>query len=97
MARPQVQRLGPFSPDTIAEALDALRSLALIVPGAYQVFIVAKDRKDNPILACAMEGNADFVVTDDRIHLLPIKHYRGIQIVTAPAFLRILSEPHRAG
>lgn len=51
---------------------------------------VADDPKDNPVLACALEGHADFVVTDDRKHLLPLKHYHGIQIVSMPLFLRTL-------
>jgi predicted nucleic acid-binding protein len=52
------------------------------------VWAVPKDPKDNPILACALEGNADFVVTDDRKHLLPMRSYHGIRIVSPPSFLR---------
>lgn len=90
LARPHVQRYGPYPPREIREAVEALRAIATVVPGRYEVFAVADDPDDNPILACALEGNANFVVTDDRKHLLPLKHYHGIQIVSAPLFVRVL-------
>ena len=90
LARPHVQRYGPYPQHEIVEAVDALRGVAEVVPGRYEVFTVADDPKDNPVLACALEGHADFVVTDDRKHLLPLKHYHGIQIVSMPLFLRSL-------
>jgi hypothetical protein len=48
-------------------------------------------------LACAIEGLADYVVTDDRRDLLPLKVVRlaghaAIQIVSAAGFLRILHD-----
>ena len=90
LARPHVQRYGPYPQSEIREAVDALRGVADVVPGRFKVFAVANDPKDNPVLACALEGDADFVVTDDRKHLLPLKHYHGIQIVSVPLFLRAL-------
>lgn len=90
LGRPHVQRYGPYPPHEIVEAVDALRGVAEVVPGRYEVFTVTDDPKDNPVLACALEGHADFVVTDDRKHLLPLKHYHGIQIVSMPLFLRTL-------
>ena len=90
LARPHVQRYGPYPKSEIAEAVDALRGIAEVVPGRFKVFAVVDDPKDNPVLACALEGHADFVVTDDRKHLLPLKHYHGIQIVSVPLFLRAL-------
>jgi predicted nucleic acid-binding protein len=45
------------------------------------------------VVACALEGDARFVVTDDRKHLLPIKvvriaGHRTVQIVSPAQFLR---------
>ncbi len=90
LSRPHVQRYGPYPPREIAEAVAALRAISTVVPGRYEVFAVAGDPDDNPVLACALEGDADFVVSDDRKHLLPLKHYRGVQIVSAPLFVRLL-------
>jgi predicted nucleic acid-binding protein len=43
----------------------------------------------NKILECAIEGNADYIVTGDK-HLLDIKEYSGIKIVKANEILTLL-------
>jgi uncharacterized protein len=48
--------------------------------------IVVIDPDDNRILECAIEARSDFIVTRDR-HLLSIKIYQGISIVTPEDFL----------
>ena len=73
-----------------------LRRIAIVVPGHYQgLDKVPSDLKDNIVVACALEGEADYIVTDDRRDLLPLKvircsGYRPVQIVSPPAFLRLL-------
>lgn len=51
--------------------------------------VIATDPADNHILACALEGNADLLVSGDR-HLLSLKEYAGIPIVRPMDFLRTL-------
>ncbi len=53
---------------------------------------VSKDLKDNPILACAVDGGADYVISGDR-HLLELGIFEEIRVVTPAEFLEILS-PH---
>jgi len=77
-----------------------LRDLATVVAGRYDVALVARDPADNPVLACALEGGAGFVVTDDRKHLLPLKVVRlaghaAVQIVSPGAFVRHHLPPRR--
>ncbi len=48
---------------------------------------VLKDEPDNRILECATEAGAMLIVTGDR-HLLDIRRYGGISIVTLAAFLQ---------
>lgn len=43
--------------------------------------------KDRHVLECAIEANAHFLVTGDRKHLLPLREYQGIRIVTPAEFL----------
>ncbi|MBF0339177.1 MAG: putative toxin-antitoxin system toxin component, PIN family [Nitrospirae bacterium] len=53
-----------------------------------QVQIVALDYPpDNHILECAIAGKADLIVTGDKKHLLPLKQYEGIRILSVGAFL----------
>lgn len=55
----------------------------------YAVSKVKKDLEDNKFIACALEGEADYIVSGDE-HLLGLKYYRGIQIVDVRGFLKIL-------
>ena len=54
--------------------------------------VIARDPADNHILACAVSGGADLIVTGDR-DLLHLKSYRGIGIVRPADFLRTLGGP----
>jgi uncharacterized protein len=47
---------------------------------------VLKDDPDNRILECALEGDADFIVTGDK-EMLRQKHYGGVQIITLREYL----------
>ena len=65
--------------------------------GKYGVYRLAQirgeDEGDNPILATALEGRADYLVSYDS-GLLSLKHFQGIQIVHPTLMLRILTEAH---
>ncbi len=41
---------------------------------------------DNRILECVATATADFLVTDDRRHLLPLEEHGGASILNAPRF-----------
>ena len=44
---------------------------------------LSSDPKDNPILAAAIAGKADLIVSGDKRHMLALGHVEGIPIVTA--------------
>jgi uncharacterized protein len=52
--------------------------------------VIEDNPADNHILACAISGKADLIVSGDRRHLLPLKDYEGIHIVRPVDFLRML-------
>jgi putative PIN family toxin of toxin-antitoxin system len=56
----------------------------IIVKKKYQV--VSKDPDDDKFIECAMQCHADFIVTGDH-HLLDIREYSGIKILSASEFL----------
>lgn len=45
---------------------------------------------DNRILEAAIEGSADYIITGDRKHLLHLKEFNGIPIVTPARFMEIM-------
>jgi len=61
-------------------------SLAEIVYPKEKLDIVKDDPDDNIVLECAKKGAVDFVITNDR-HLLNLKSFNGIPIVTPKEFL----------
>jgi len=50
-----------------------------------------RDLKDDKIIACAVGGQADYIITGDN-DLLILKEYQGIRIVTASEFLTIIQK-----
>lgn len=63
---------------------------AEMVGGLPDLRAVPEDPKDDPIIATAVAAKADYLVTGDRAHLLPIGHYESIRIVSPRVFLDIL-------
>ena len=51
--------------------------------------VIADDPDDNHVLACAVEGNADLIVSGDQ-DLLRLREYESIPIVRPVDFLRTL-------
>lgn len=94
---PRLQKYAPLSESTLQKFIELLRRAALVMPGHYSgLDKVPTDIKDNIVVACALEAEADFIVTDDRRDLLPLKvircaGYRPVQILSPTAFLRLLS------
>jgi predicted nucleic acid-binding protein len=89
-------RLRAFAEYADTDVRDYVRWLLTrveIVPNVPEIRVVAADPKDDPIIATAVAAAADYLVTGERAHLLPIGEYRGVQIVSPRAFLTILGEP----
>ena len=84
--KPHVRQRYPLTMEHMA----SLQVVAEMVEGRFQVYGASRDPDDNHVLACALEGKVDFIVSDDRKHILPLGEYRGIPIVSMPAFLRML-------
>lgn len=54
--------------------------------------VIAADPDDDAVLACALAARADLVVSGDR-HLLDLKQYRDIPIVSVTEALRRIEAP----
>src|SRR5436190_1101839 len=69
-----------YSIDEVGQFCRALLAVAEIVGELPKIDAVPNDPKDNPIVATAVVGKADYLVTGDRAHLLPIKEHAGVRI-----------------
>lgn len=59
---------------------------ALIVEPSQKIDIIKADSDDNKFLEAAVTGNAKYIVSQDK-HLLNLKEFKGIKIVTPEEFL----------
>ena len=72
----------------INERINLLLGFVKIVEPKTTVSVVEDDPDDNKIIEAALDANARFIVTGDK-HLLKIKKFKGIEIVTPKEFLEM--------
>jgi putative PIN family toxin of toxin-antitoxin system len=49
----------------------------------------SRDKTDNKYIECGITANADYIISGD-IHLLELKEYKEIRIITAKNYLEII-------
>ena len=73
-----------------SQALLLMGNAATVIQPQRLPEVIDGDHADNRILECAVAASADYLVTGDRRHLLPLEEHRGTRIVNAPRFLSAL-------
>ncbi|RLE06552.1 hypothetical protein DRZ78_04515, partial [Candidatus Aerophobetes bacterium] len=56
-----------------------------------KISAIKQKEDDNRILECGVEGKAQYIISGDKRHLLPLKEYQGIKIISPAQFLKIIS------
>ena len=77
------ERLKPYIRPAEAEDLVYHLEAVGMVTGKLPEMSLSPDPKDNPILATAVAGEADLLVSGDKGDMLALGHVEGIPIVTA--------------
>ena len=77
----------PYS--RIEEIIRDILSYSRLTPSEKISVKGLRDAADAKIIACAIAGKADYIVTGDK-DLLALKEYKGIRIVTPKTFSEIL-------
>jgi putative PIN family toxin of toxin-antitoxin system len=83
----QVRRY--FAPAEIGWLINRIRERALLVKQLPKVD-VADDPGDNYLLAMAVAGEAEYLVTGDKSDLLALERHRGTQLVTVQEMVSML-------
>lgn len=65
-------------------------TFATLVQPSMQVAAVARNDADNRILECALEAQADMLVTGNMRDLRRLGHFQGIRIATPREFLELM-------
>lgn len=95
--RPKILATYPISPVELAEFFTALNVSTRVVPSS-SVPLPIRDENDEPILAAAIGGGADYLVTGD-LDLLVLRddpRLGTLRIVTANHFLAVLEQEREA-
>ena len=89
---PHIQHKYAVQEEDIMALADLLQQEALLVPGKSHVTgAIPADMDDEIILACAVDGMADCIVSGDS-HLLDLGQFREIPIWTVREFLEKLAD-----
>jgi hypothetical protein len=78
-----------LKPTEAGNLVNGLKRHATVLAELPEVDL-SRDPQDNPVIAMAVAGQADYLVTGDRRGLLSLKRAGNTRIVTPAEFLRIL-------
>lgn len=74
---------------TIATIVNRVYRKAEFVAPEEKILVVLADTSDNKFLEAAITGKTDYIISGDK-HLLELKEYKSIPIITAREFIDIL-------
>lgn len=89
LSYPRITERLRLDEEELSAILAALLSEAVVTPGRLHLPGVTRDPKDDAVVACAKEGEADYIISGDQ-DLLVLGTYEGIRIVTPRRFVEIL-------
>ena len=75
---------------TVIMTIQKLSSIANVAEPDIRINVIKSDEADNRILECGIAGDAALIVSGDTKHILPIKNYQGIKILSPIGFLSVL-------
>ena len=56
----------------VKDMLDSVEDVAEIVQVTTHIKVILQPDEDNRVLECAVDGNAEFIVTGDTKHIFPL-------------------------
>lgn len=92
LLRPKISQNYHLTKKEIKDIIISLHKISFVVPGRRQVSKIKEEPADNKFLSAAIEGKADYIVSGDK-HLLNLREFRKIPIITGGKFTEIASRP----
>jgi len=86
LRRNKIRKYHAWTDEQIDTFVAFLYTQSVVTQGQLRVAIVIRDREDSKFLACAQEGNADYIVTGDD-DLLTVNSYENARILPLLLFL----------
>lgn len=88
--RPKFEHRLKIIAQTVDEVVSDYLQFTQVIEASPIIPTISADPDDDLVLACALSGIVDFVVTGDP-HLLELRNFRGIPIITVNDFLEHMS------
>jgi len=86
---PKLRKIHKNTTEQISLFVRAFSKAATVTPGTKLVDFIKDDPDDNKILACALEGRVDYIVSGGH-HLTDLKSFQSISIVNPHMFLQVM-------
>ena len=90
-----IKKLHNLSELEIEEVVERIERLSTVVHIRKKVRGVSSDPDDEKFLECAVNAEADYLISGDK-HLLKLKKYQGIQILSPATFVIFLKSEDAA-
>ena len=88
---PHIQRIKLISENEINKFVHDIINISQLIEVSSAIDVVKKDATDNQVLATALDGQVNYIVSGD-VHLLDLGDFRGIKIVKPIEFLNVLDK-----
>jgi putative PIN family toxin of toxin-antitoxin system len=85
----RVRKYFKQSQEKITTLLKRFRTVGIMVDPKQDLNVIRDDPDDNRVIECAVTAKAKFIVSGDE-HLLRLKEYRGIVILSPTGFVTLL-------
>ena len=69
-----------YNEQEIGEILEIVLQFVILVIPSKKIDVIKEDADDNKIVECAIESNAEYIISYDK-HLLKLKEYQRIKII----------------
>lgn len=79
-----------WNKERIGSTVERIKDKTIEVQPKVKISVIKEKNDDNRILECAVEGKAQYIVSGDKHHLLPLKEYEGMNILSPAEFLEVM-------
>ncbi len=76
--------------EQIQRVLNRIKAKTILVHPKAKISAIKEKDDDNRILECAVEAKVEYLVSGDRKHLLPLRDYQGVKILSPAEFMRVV-------
>jgi putative PIN family toxin of toxin-antitoxin system len=75
--------------EQVTRVLNSVEEKAIRIQPKRKLSVIKEKDADNRILECAVEGKVDYLISGDKKHILSLKEYSNIKILSPDEFLEI--------